>query len=356
MADLFEIFFRTIAFFIFLFFVVFINFLVFRNILYYFTPEYNWYAFLSALSLIFLVLFFFLLTHVYANILTIFLKRVINTVVGVFFIYFFIFIFLEVLRFLNFTNKIYFYVALVIGLLIVIYSVFNAFNVEVKNVELTSDKITKNYKIVLFSDLHIGSNSIYDLNKVIDIVNKQNPDMVLIPGDFIDEDYAFKEDLSVLKTINAKTYITYGNHEFYLKSDMEKELKNYSVIFLRNSSIDFNKELSIIGVDDNYDKLNHHLSKIKIDNSKYNLLLNHEPTGMEIANKNNIDLMVSGHTHNGQIFPFRYLVKLRYEYVYGLYSFNNTNLYVSSGAGTWGPKMRFGTNSEVVVITLKPKN
>ena len=355
MTNMVNIILRSLGFFIFLSFVVLMYFVVFRNIYFYYFTRYNLYAVLSSLALIFIILLFFMLSHVFANFLVIFFKRIINTALGVFFIFFFIFIILEILRYFNLTSKIYFYVCLIIGFLVVIYSVVNAFDIKINNVELFSDKIDKEYKIAIVSDLHIGSNSVTDMNKVIDLINRQDLDIVLIPGDFIDEDFVFKEDLSELRTIKAKVYYSYGNHETYLKADVEKELSSYNITFLRNKSIEFDKNLTIIGVDDNFDKLNASLSNIKIKKDKFNLLMNHQPTGMKIANEKSIDLMISGHTHNGQIFPFNYFVKTRYEYIKGLYEYGGTNLFVTTGIGTWGPKMRLGTNNELVIITLKPK-
>ena len=64
--------------------------------------------------------------------------------------------------------------------------------------------------------------------------------------------------------------------------------------------------------------------------------------------------MLSGHTHNGQIFPFNLLVKLQFKYIYGLYKDGTSNFYVSSGIGCWGPKMRIGSNNEIVQILIHP--
>lgn len=354
MSDSINIILRSLGFFVFLSFVIFMYYLVFRNIYFYYFQRYNLYAFLSSLALIFLVLLFFILSHIYANILTIVLKRVVNTLIGAFFIFFFVFIILEVLRYFNLTSKIYFYIAIILGFFIVLYSVINAFDIKVNNVEILSDKVDKEYKIAVVSDMHVGSNSVRDMNKAIDLINRQNVDILLIPGDFVDEDFVFKEDLSQLREIKAKVYYSYGNHETYLKTHVENELSSYNITFLRNKSIEFDNNLQIIGVDDNFDKLNSSLSKVKIQKEKYTILMNHQPTGIETANEKNIDLMLSGHTHNGQIFPFNYLVKTRYEYIKGLYNYNGTNLFVSTGTGTWGPKMRLGSNSELVIITLKP--
>jgi predicted MPP superfamily phosphohydrolase len=104
--------------------------------------------------------------------------------------------------------------------------------------------------------------------------------------------------------------------------------------------------------DDHYENL---INNTIIDPKKFNILLNHEPSALKLFSEKNIDLMLAGHTHNGQMFPFNYLVKLRYEKIYGLYKIDNMDLYVTSGTGTWGPKIRFGTQNEIVQIVLIPE-
>lgn len=133
---------------------------------------------------------------------------------------------------------------------------------------------------------------------------------------------------------------------------------------MNNKKISFSKELDIIGIniynpEGGFDvlKVENILKNIKINNSKYNLLLNHEPDQLKPVIEKQINLQLSGHTHNGQIWPFNHLIKLRYKYNYGLYNLNkNTTLYVSSGIGTWGPNIRIGSHNEIVVFTLKSKS
>ena len=86
----------------------------------------------------------------------------------------------------------------------------------------------------------------------------------------------------------------------------------------------------------------------------FNLVLVHKPCLWDFL-PSSIDLMLSGHTHNGQIFPFNFIVKLKYKYVFGLYKKSNSKLYVSSGSGCWGPTMRLGSRNEIVYIKLKNK-
>jgi predicted MPP superfamily phosphohydrolase len=91
-----------------------------------------------------------------------------------------------------------------------------------------------------------------------------------------------------------------------------------------------------------------------LNDNKFNLLAVHQPSLWKLV-KNNVDLMLSGHTHNGQIFPFNLLVKIQFPQIYGLYKEEENNLYVSSGVSTWGPKIRIGSQNEIININLIKK-
>ncbi|MBI5622401.1 MAG: hypothetical protein HY924_01345 [Elusimicrobia bacterium] len=91
----------------------------------------------------------------------------------------------------------------------------------------------------------------------------------------------------------------------------------------------------------------------KLDPAKPSILLSHQPRLVDLAAEKGVGLMLSGHTHQGQIFPFGLVVRLSYRYFYGLYRRGAMSLYVTSGAGHWGPPMRFLTRSEIAVIVLR---
>lgn len=90
-----------------------------------------------------------------------------------------------------------------------------------------------------------------------------------------------------------------------------------------------------------------------IDNSKPVIVMNHQPFNLDEVAKANVDLHLSGHTHNGQLWPFNYITEAIFELSWGLMKKGNTNFYVSSGYGTWGPSVRIGNRPEVVVFNLK---
>jgi predicted MPP superfamily phosphohydrolase len=88
---------------------------------------------------------------------------------------------------------------------------------------------------------------------------------------------------------------------------------------------------------------------------KPTVLLHHSPDGIQYANQHGVNLYLAGHTHAGQLFPVKYIAHLFFDYNKGLHDFKGTKMFVSQGVGTFGPPMRVGTKSEIVVITLKPE-
>ena len=137
------------------------------------------------------------------------------------------------------------------------------------------------------------------------------------------------------------------NHKEHLQ-----DLKSVGIKILENESLQLDG-INMMGLSDNI------TNKSKIEyveklsqKDLFNLLIVHKPSIWEkVSAKAN--LMLSGHTHNGQIFPFNFIVKLKFPYIYGLYQRMNSYLYVSSGSATWGPKIRLGSNNEIVQIKLK---
>lgn len=116
--------------------------------------------------------------------------------------------------------------------------------------------------------------------------------------------------------------------------------------------------LELIGI--NYRKhrnnsIGEALDSLYMDESRFRLLLIHAPIGIDEAVERNIDLILAGHTHGGQIFPYHLMHEADFGYLYGLYNLNSTALYVTSGAGVWGPNFRFGSRNEIVQLILKPE-
>jgi predicted MPP superfamily phosphohydrolase len=214
-----------------------------------------------------------------------------------------------------------------------------------------------NLRLIQISDLHMGSVTSAYAQKVVDAVNSLHPDAVLATGDMIDSSSPNSMSMRGLERfcrLNAPAFCVTGNHENY--AGLEKSvaaLKSAGFTVLRGSTVDF-KGIRLIGFDDDPRPaaLAEDMAAMTLDPSAFNVLLFHHPDGFPAAASAGVQLMLAGHTHHGQIFPFSLLVRLHYKYPFGLYHMGNSTLYTTQGAGTWGPRMRLGTTAEIVVFEL----
>ena len=266
----------------------------------------------------------------------------------------------DLLRLLfRFNDRIGGLVVVLVVLLVVAYSIINAMFVSVKTIEVPISHLEEPLKVVQLSDIHLGTihNGDY-LAAIVEKVNALSPDIVLITGDFVDGSGIITEkSVAPLNSLKAKTFFTTGNHEIYEGIDYVTKLFNTTdVEILRNSVVTY-KGVQIVGMDYPSNEFTSQvlsLDSVKIDASRPSILMYHPPVGLDVAAAHGISLQLSGHTHNGQIFPFNLLTRLFYRYVNGLHSKDGTYLYVSPGTGTWGPPMRLGSRNEITLFRLVP--
>jgi predicted MPP superfamily phosphohydrolase len=236
------------------------------------------------------------------------------------------------------------------------YSFVNAWRIEIKSIEISSpvDMI-----IVQLSDIHRGSVSENHLRRLIQKTNALHPDLVLITGDLLDPAGRLAaESIAPLNDLTAPVYWTCGNHERYAGLDtVMTMLKQTPVVPLRNEAAEFGG-IQIIGIDDSEDRqqVQRVLPSIPFDPDTFSILMYHQPEGYTTAANAGVDLMLSGHTHNGQIWPFNWVVRSQFAYLKGLHSIDGMYLYVSTGSGTWGPPMRLGSRNQITLIHLKKKD
>ncbi|HEY9189789.1 MAG TPA: metallophosphoesterase [Sulfurovum sp.] len=219
------------------------------------------------------------------------------------------------------------------------------------------------FSIVQISDLHIGGLIDREFVKAsVTKINALEPDIVCITGDLIDTALEEIEDIvRELENISAKHGIYYvlGNHEYFhepLKLINFIKTTNMTLLLNEHITIDALK-LNIVGVTD---RVGYRMDLLAPDidkayrgvNENYRtLLLAHQPKYIEELNTYTPDLILSGHTHGGQIWPFEYLVRLQQPYVKGLHKLaNGSHLYVNSGIGFWGPPMRLDSQAEIAYI------
>jgi predicted MPP superfamily phosphohydrolase len=250
---------------------------------------------------------------------------------------------------------------------VMVYGAYEAYHIRSEHITITSHKISEKtapIRIVQISDVHIGP-MFYPgrIAPIIAAVEKARPDLLVSTGDLVDGRLFNSETMAgawrKIKTTMGKFAVT-GNHEVYTGLERSVDFtKKAGFKLLRNRSVSVSKEVVITGVDDPADPgADRRTSEIdilgKVPDSKFSLLLKHRPE-IDAEAQNKIDLQLSGHTHQGQIFPFGWLVRLSYSLGHGLFeTAPDRYIYVSRGTGTWGPPVRVLAPPEITIIDLVP--
>ncbi|MGM9835111.1 MAG: metallophosphoesterase [Bacilli bacterium] len=249
------------------------------------------------------------------------------------------------------------------------YGLYNACQVQTKDYDivLKTKDINEDIKLVLVSDFHLGSPlSLNRLDKIVDIINYQEPDIVCIVGDLFDNDFdtivnpdKVKELLSSIKS-KYGVYATLGNHDSGSTYNKMMELvKNSNINILKDEYVNIEDKFILVGrIDERpiggFDGLKRKSTEEVLNNIATNLpiiVMDHNPSKCQ-EYENKADLVLSGHTHKGQVFPANLITDKMFLIDYGYLKLSNTNIVVTSGVGTWKLPLRIGSNNEVVNITI----
>lgn len=219
------------------------------------------------------------------------------------------------------------------------------------------------WKIAQFSDLHIspGLPSAY-IESVVTTINHANPDIVVFTGDLVDGGVAeLKQKVDLLKKIKAPIYWVTGNHEYYSgAADWIMYLDSIGFHYLHNQGVLLNKNgvpLYLAGVPDlhGFQMIPSHDSNPSkaleaAEATHYKICMAHQPRSAKDVANAGAHLQLSGHTHNGQYFPFNLMIRLAQPFGQGLHQHKNTLVYVNPGTGYWGPPNRIGVPAEVTLF------
>ena len=254
-----------------------------------------------------------------------------------------------------------------------VYSSYAAYSPNVIKVNLTSAAIpagSKPLRIVQITDVHVHATigPLY-LQRVADIVTELAPDVLVSTGDLVDTNTRDRaEDAAILATIPAPLgkFAVLGNHEKYqgvAQSINFTEKAGFTV--LRDTAVTIGG-VTLVGVDDRtlrkYAVEEEQVEKRLLGsmaNNTFVMLLKHQPSVIK-SSIGRFDIQISGHTHNGQIWPGPYVVQRVHKYVHGQYTVANSKgeksqLFISSGVGFWGPPLRFLTRPEIIEYTISPQ-
>jgi len=253
--------------------------------------------------------------------------------------------------------------------IVVVAGHINALWINVKEIPLTIHKKVSGpaeVKILMASDLHLGALIGERREKrLLDIIREQKPDLVLLCGDLVDGEIApvLRKKLGRhIQEISTPlgVYAITGNHEYIGGIDKTLPyLKSINIRLLVDETITLSNGIQLVGRNDHASGRGQQAPKpliellSGIDPVKPIIVMNHQPFNLQEAADAQVDLHLSGHTHNGQLWPFNYITSAIFELSWGLLKKGNTYFYVSSGYGTWGPSVRIGNRPEVVVFKLK---
>lgn len=271
-------------------------------------------------------------------------------------------------------------------LVFTVYGSVHARHIETTDYEVTVDKACagrKELKIALVADLHLGYNSgLSQVKKIVSRINQGKPDLVCVAGDIFDNEYKAVKDPDKIEKELSKiqstygTYACWGNHDigekilggftFGTKKDpdndreMEDFLSRSGIRLLDDKTVLIGQTFYLAGRKDpsKAEKMGQKRKNAgellkKCDLNKPVIVMDHEPKEFEELSRAGADLDLSGHTHDGQIFPGNLVTGRLWENSCGYKKIGNMHSVVTSGAGVWGPPMRIGTKSEVCRITVR---
>ena len=266
------------------------------------------------------------------------------------------------------TRTILFGLAVFLSFSCVVYGYVDAQNLSVNKLEIYSDKLDPTMdkiRIVQLSDVHIGLMIRGKrLERILQSVKNEKPDILVSTGDLLDGELDnIMREAEQFTTIKPKygKYAVTGNHEYY--AGIEKALD-----FTRKAGFEVLRDeskkvagINIVGLEDPTARQMGYAGKSisalhlfpQVTSNEFILLLKHQPT---IKKDANFDLQLSGHTHGGQIFPFMFFTRIFFPENCGYYALTeHKSFYISRGAGTWGPPVRFLASPEITVIDLIKK-
>jgi predicted MPP superfamily phosphohydrolase len=256
------------------------------------------------------------------------------------------------------------YLTLILLIGIFIVGLYNAYSPVIRKYEITIPKkaAVKKLRIAVASDMHFGKLSgTAHLKRLVKTVEKIKPDLILLPGDIIDDEprhFTKKNMGSIMKDLKAPlgVYGVLGNHEYYGREipAFLKEMENIHIKILMDEVIKIEDSFYLLGRKDRTDSHRQTFEKLveNLDSSIPLIAMDHQPAELYEAQEAGIDLILSGHTHRGQMSPNHLITRRIFELDWGYLQKEQLHAVVSSGFGFWGPPLRIGSRSEVVEVTV----
>lgn len=261
------------------------------------------------------------------------------------------------------TNKLAYLIVISFTLISLAYGYGETLHLKINKFEIYSNKVDRDIKILHISDLHLNQVMREDKIKLIlDVYKKEKPDIVISTGDLVDGNVRNKESyISLLKMINPPLgkYAILGNHEYYADVNQAIDFTEKSGFKILRDSVLSIGNIAMIGVDD-IEAERFKIRKLvpeyilfnQIEKDKFIIFLKHQPD-LDYKLIGKFDLMLSGHTHGGVLFPIKYILRKIFVTDYGFLKIGDSFIYVSRGVGTGGPPIRIGCPPDVAIFEIK---
>lgn len=246
-----------------------------------------------------------------------------------------------------------------------IFGVVNARLIRIRRVAVTLPNLPQSWRgrrAVLLSDLHLGPiNGARFCRRLVAMAARHQPDVVLIPGDLYDGTHTdLDRVIAPLRELAPPfgIYFSTGNHEeFTTPTHYIEAIRRAGIRVLANELVTLDG-LQIAGVfyhdTVHIIRMKAVLESLQLDRTRAGILLNHAPTRLPIVEQAGFSLQLSGHTHGGQFIPFTWITRSIFgRFISGLQRFGVLQVYTSTGAGTWGPPLRVGSQPEIVFFTFE---
>lgn len=248
-------------------------------------------------------------------------------------------------------------------LLVVVYGRLHYGTLEVNRYHIQIPKqssMMQHVKVALASDFHIKSwTDMGFMKRFVSLVNSENVDLLLLPGDLLEGDRQSEQLVEFEKLFRAirttyGVFASMGNHESHRGRMVEDFFQASSIVVLRDTAVVINSALTLIGRNDGHADNRRAIEELMrtVPGNLPVIVLDHRPTDIEQISRTRADMLVSGHTHYGQLWPINLITELMYDVNWGHKKIRNTHIFVTSGMQLWGPPVRTAGDSEIMIIDV----
>lgn len=251
------------------------------------------------------------------------------------------------------------------------YGAVHASTLVVNEARIQMPKLSAPLSVMLISDVHLGHHRGREyLATLVELTNRKHPDLVLITGDLVDAAVALEPTVfEPLKKLKAPSFYVEGNHELAIdRAKADQLINDQGVRVLHNEVVEV-LGLQVVGLDymkadaQTFDlhpsadvrTIETTMAALKLDAKLPAILMHQSPVGAKYVEKAGVDLMVSGHTHGGQLFPATLLAGLMFPFNHGLYREGALQVFVTKGAGTFLQRIRVGSENEINLLRIEPR-